>query len=306
MGSTGSNVIQNPRQSQSQATTQHVRRSGEVVRTYHTTPQRSQTDMYNIFKPPPRPSPPHPPPHRRGVPAPSGHPILPSPPGQAPHHSHTRTYANISMSSPFPPLPHAGARGTTRWRPVRCGVAQCAGAEGARGPCSAHPLCDISSGCGFFTGPWTVTHSSLRMLRRVAAFCRPLRPMLPLVLFPRERGPVVGVPGLCWRLRGPFDGCCCPLPSAFRSSPTCLAAFPWARGPIAPLCNIPSGCCSLRGPGQSPVRPFACCVGSLLSVGRCGRCSCWCRFGVRGAQWLACWDCAECGMVCRLRVSGAQ
>ena len=40
---------------------------------------------------------------------------------------------------------------------------------------------------------------------------------------------------------------------------------------------------SLRGPGQSSVLPFACCVGSLLSVSRCGRCSCWCRFRVRGA-----------------------
>ena len=40
----------------------------------------------------------------------------------------------------------------------------------------------------------------------------------------------------------------------------------------------------LRGPGRSPVLPFACCVGSLRSVGRCGRCSCWCRFRVRGAQ----------------------
>ena len=40
----------------------------------------------------------------------------------------------------------------------------------------------------------------------------------------------------------------------------------------------------LRGPGQSPILPFACCVGSLLSVGRCGWCSCWCRFRVRGAQ----------------------
>ena len=39
-----------------------------------------------------------------------------------------------------------------------------------------------------------------------------------------------------------------------------------------------------RGPGQSPGLPFACCVGSLRSVGRCGRCSCWCRFRVRGAQ----------------------
>ena len=40
----------------------------------------------------------------------------------------------------------------------------------------------------------------------------------------------------------------------------------------------------LRGPGQSPVLPFACCAGLLLSVGRCGRCSCWCHFRVRGAQ----------------------
>ena len=63
---------------------------------------------------------------------------------------------------------------------------------------------------------------------------------------------------------------------------------------------------SLRGPGQSPVLPFACCVGSLRSVGRCGRCSCWCRFRVRGAQSLVCWGCAECGGMCRLRVSGAR
>ena len=59
------------------------------------------------------------------------------------------------------------------------------------------PLCDIPSGCCFFTGPWTVTRSSLRMLRRVATFCRPLRPVLLLVSFPRSRSPVVGVLGLC-------------------------------------------------------------------------------------------------------------
>ena len=47
------------------------------------------------------------------------------------------------------------------------------------------PPCDIPSGCCSFTGPWTVTRSSLRMLCRVAAFCRPLRPVLPLVSFPR-------------------------------------------------------------------------------------------------------------------------
>ena len=61
----------------------------------------------------------------------------------------------------------------------------------------------------------------------------------------------------------------------------------------------------LRGPGRSPVLPFACCVGSLHSVSRCGRCSCWC-FRVRGAQWLVCWGCAGCGGMCRLHVSGAQ
>ena len=70
------------------------------------------------------------------------------------------------------------------------------------------PLCDIPSGCCFFKGPWTVTHFSLRpfrMLRRVAAFCRPLRPVLLLVSFPRLRSPVVGVLGLCWMRHGvPF------------------------------------------------------------------------------------------------------
>ena len=60
-----------------------------------------------------------------------------------------------------------------------------------------NPLCDIPSGCCSFTGPWTVTRSSLRMLRRVAAFCRPLRPVLLLVSFPRSRSPAVGVLGLC-------------------------------------------------------------------------------------------------------------
>ena len=60
--------------------------------------------------------------------------------------------------------------------------------------------------------------------------------------------------------------------------------------PVAPHAD-PSPCVtfrlvvvSLRGPGRSPVLPSACCVGSLLSFGRCGRCSCWCRFRVRGAQ----------------------
>ena len=64
-------------------------------------------------------------------------------------------------------------------------------------PRRSAPLCDIPSGCCSFTGPWTVTRSSLRMLRRVAVFCRPLRPVLLRVSFPRSRSPAVGVPGLC-------------------------------------------------------------------------------------------------------------
>ena len=67
--------------------------------------------------------------------------------------------------------------------------------------CTPPPPCDIPLRCCFFTGPWTVTRPSLRMLRRVAAFCRPLRPVLLLVSFPRSRSPVVGVPGLCWMWR---------------------------------------------------------------------------------------------------------
>ena len=66
------------------------------------------------------------------------------------------------------------------------------------------PLCDIPSGCCFFTWPWTVTHFYLRMLRRVAAFCRLLRPVLLLVLFLHSRSPVVGVLGLSWLWLVPF------------------------------------------------------------------------------------------------------
>ena len=75
------------------------------------------------------------------------------------------------------------------------------GVHGCRARPINPPLCDIPSGCCSFTGPWTVTRSSLRMLRRVAAFCGPLRPVLLLVSFPRPQSPAVGVPGLCgmWR-----------------------------------------------------------------------------------------------------------
>ena len=56
----------------------------------------------------------------------------------------------------------------------------------------------------------------LRMLRRVAAFCRPLRPVLLLVSFPRSRGPAVGVLGLCWMWRdvAGCGGCAVRAPAA--------------------------------------------------------------------------------------------
>ena len=59
---------------------------------------------------------------------------------------------------------------------------------------------------------------------------------------------------------------------------------PYAAGCPSPCVTFRLVVAPLRGPGRSPVLPFACCVGSLLSVGRCGRCSCWRRFRVRGAQ----------------------
>ena len=123
------------------------------------------------------------------------------------------------------------------------------------------PLCDIPSGCCSFTGPWTVTRYSLRMLRRVAAFCRPLRPVLLLVSFPRLRSPVVGVLGLrwtwhgvpfvfqrrpiigvlrmCWLLPGSFDCFCCPHTSVHRPSIACLAVF--LCGPGALFLHVLSG-----------------------------------------------------------------
>ena len=94
------------------------------------------------------------------------------------------------------------------------------------------------------------------MLRRVAAFCRPLRPVLLLVSFPRSRSPVVGVLGLwwmwrdvpfacqrrpivgvlrmCWLLPGSFDCFCCPHTSVHRPSIACLAVFLCSPGAPPP------------------------------------------------------------------------
>ena len=119
----------------------------------------------------------------------------------------------------------------------------------------------------------------------VAAFCRPLRPVLLLVSFLRSRSPVVGVLGLCWMwqdvpfacqrrpvvgvlglcwlLRGSFDCFWCPHTSVLRPSTTCLAVFPCAGVPGAPLLHAlsrPSTVLCRRGPrvgslgARSPAR----------------------------------------------------
>ena len=137
----------------------------------------------------------------------------------------------------------------------------------------APPLCDIPSGCCSFTGPWTVTRSSLRMLRRVATFCRPLRPVLLLVSFPRSRSPVVGVLGLCWMrhgvpfacqrrpiigvlrmcwlLPGSFDCFCCPHTSVHRPSIACLAVFLCGPGAFLHALSGPSTICPFPPHGWS-------------------------------------------------------
>ena len=53
------------------------------------------------------------------------------------------------------------------------------------------------------------------MLRRVAAFCQPLQPVLLLVSFPRSRSPVVGVPGAVLEVAG-CAVCASAAPNSWR------------------------------------------------------------------------------------------
>ena len=114
--------------------------------------------------------------------------------------------------------------------------------------------------------------NSLCMSRRVAAFCRLLRPVLLLVSFPRSRSPVVGVLGLCWMwqgvpfarqrrpiigvlrmcwlLPGLFDCFCCPHTSVHRPSIACLAVF-------LCFCEAQVPCSSTRCPGRPPYALFS-------------------------------------------------
>ena len=88
---------------------------------------------------------------------------------------------------------------------------------------------------------------------------------------------------LYWRIRGR----CTNHSHTTTPSPREVLEWPYAvgGGGGTPCVTFRLVVAPLRGPGRSPVLPFACCVGSLLSVGHCGRCSCWCRFRVHGAQY---------------------
>ena len=141
-----------------------------------------------------------------------------------------------------------------------------------------HPLCDFPSDGCFFTGPWTVTRSSLRMLRRVAAFCRPLRPMLPLVSFSHCRARSWRT-GLCWLLWGSLLGVCYPLPPTFWSSTTCLPMFLWACGLSG--CYFFTGHRIVTRSSLHVLRRVAAFWQLLRPVFPC---SCWCCFCVGGAQ----------------------
>ena len=106
---------------------------------------------------------------------------------QAAHADHKKglVKSRTLLCPPPPPLfSNVGANPSPVLRPFPVAAplpgprSLCAGSSGPamtrspKGEAKADaPLRDIPAGFGFFTGPWTVTRSSLRMLRRVAAFC---------------------------------------------------------------------------------------------------------------------------------------
>ena len=82
-----------------------------------------------------------------------------------------------------------------RAHPKWVGGLSFAGGGGSIQPCGWTPCVAFRLVVAPLRGPGR--SPVLPFARRVAAFCRPLRPVLLLVLFPRSRSPVVGVLGLC-------------------------------------------------------------------------------------------------------------
>ena len=137
---------------------------------------------------------------------------------------------------------------------------------------SAPPPCGIPSGGGFFARPWTVTRSSLRMLRRVAAFCRPLRPVLPLVSLPRPWSPVVGALGVVPVVAGFVLRSLLPTPLRIlvvHHMPRRASAC------VRPSCSTPSACRAGHPPPASPWRRKP----HVLHPGA------WCTWALRAPAW---------------------
>ena len=143
-----------------------------------------------------------------------------------------------SATSPLPRPAPPSHRGRAHPRAAPAHSAVCRASHSSSGPgCVILSLVVVP-----LRGPGQSLVLPSALLRRVAALCRPLRPVLLPVSFPRSRSPVVGVPGLCWMWRdvpfahqrrpivgvlrmcwllpGSFDCCCCPRASVGGSPPT--------------------------------------------------------------------------------------
>ena len=173
-------------------------------------------------------------------------------------------------------------------------VSGCGLAGGSQPPSSAVGQPPTAAGCLVTNRqPMERQRSSANEQRRSPAVTR----VPPAVQLSSRRSASMttggGGGGGPWRCRGggaraPFRGCChCMSMGNVGGRPSSVIPPPGDAlegGEVPP--HVTFHLVSLRGPGQSPVLPSACCVGSR------GRCSCWCRFRVRGAQWLVCWGCA--------------
>ena len=118
------------------------------------------------------------------------------------------------------------------------------------------PPCDIPSGCSFFTRPWTVTHSSLRVLRRGQCFLTATAACVPcssggrFAVFAAHSPPRSGRPphvSLRFRVRGA---------QLFHPSTCCLGRPPLT----SPRCHV--------------------CEAQLLNL------SLWCTWALRAPSWF--------------------
>ena len=135
-------------------------------------------------------------------------------------------------------------------------------------------------GLRFLYGPLTGTRPSLRMLRPVAAFCRPLWPVY-VAPFSCQRGPVVGALGLCWLLLG---GCFTVVAAHSPPHPDRPPhASPRFRVHVAQSLHASSWC-----PGRPPPASPRCPVRGAKVLHLCV----WCTWAVCAPSWFPHVSCA--------------